>query len=567
VLLSIGGFQEALLSRKSSSSRTTGGSGEGLSRRSLLKSVATAAGTVAIPALSAGRVLASPAPEPAPVKPFAFEEAAIPDLQGKMKSGEVSAQVLTQAYLTRSAEVDKSGPTLNSIIELNPDALAIAEALDRERKQKGMRGPMHGVPVLIKDNIDTADGLQTTAGSLALVGSKPAQDSGVARKLHEAGAVILGKTNLSEWANIRSSHSTSGWSGRGGLTKNPYALDRNPCGSSSGSGAATSANLCTIAVGTETDGSIVCPSSANGLVGIKPTLGLISRAGIIPIAHSQDTAGPMARTVRDAAILLGVLAGTDPRDTATADADAKKQKDYTQFLDPNGLRGARIGVARKYFGFSDAVDQLMNDLIAEMKSAGAEIVDPADLESHGKFDDTELLVLMYELKADLNTYLANRPGTQVKSLADVIAFNEKNKQKEMPYFGQDLLIKAQEKGPLTDKEYVAALAANHSLSREHGIDGVMDKFHLDALVGPTGGPAWMTDLANGDHAVGGSSNAAAVAGYPNINVPAGFVFGLPVGISFFGRAWSEPTLLKIAYGFEQLTKARKPPQFKPRMEM
>jgi amidase len=532
----------------------------------LLKSVATAAGTVVVPALSAGRVLASPAPEP-PVRPFAFEEATIPDLQAKMKSGEVSSQALTQAYLTRSAEVDKSGPALNSIIELNPDALAIAESLDRERKQKGPRGPMHGIPVLIKDNIDTADGMQTTAGSLALVGSKPSQDSGIARKLREAGAVILGKTNLSEWANIRSSHSTSGWSGRGGLTKNPYALDRNPCGSSSGSGAATSANLCTIAVGSETDGSIVCPSSANGLVGIKPTLGLISRAGIIPIAHSQDTAGPMGRTVRDAAILLGALAGSDPRDVATADADAKKQKDYTQFLDPNGLRGARIGVARKYFGFSDAVDQLVNNRIAEMKSAGAEIVDPADLESHGKFDDTELLVLMYELKADLNAYLANRPGAQVKSLADVIAFNEKNKQKEMPYFGQDLLIKAQEKGPLTDKEYVAALAANHSLSREHGIDGVMDKNKLDALVTPTGGPAWLTDLANGDHAVGGSSNAAAVAGYPNINVPAGFVFGLPVGISFFGRAWSEPTLLKIAYGFEQLTKARKPPQFLATMKI
>jgi amidase len=314
-------------------------------------------------------------------------------------------------------------------------------------------------------------------------------------------------------------------------------------------------------VGTETDGSIVCPSSANGIVGIKPTLGLIGRAGIIPIAHSQDTAGPMARTVRDAAILLGTLVGTDPRDTATAESGSKLQKDYTQFLDPNGLRGARIGVARKYFGFNDAVDELMNHLIDEIKTAGAVIVDPADLESHGKFDDTELLVLMYELKADLNTYLASRPDAQVHSLADVIAFNEKNKQQEMPYFGQDLFIKAQEKGPLTDKDYPAALAANRSLSREHGIDGVMDKFHLDAILAPTGGPAWLTDFANGDHAVGGSSNAAAVAGYPNINVPAGFVFGLPVGISFFGRAWSEPVLLKIAFGFEQSVKARKPPQF------
>jgi amidase len=372
--------------------------------------------------------------------------------------------------------------------------------------------------------------------------------------------VILGKTNLSEWANIRSSHSTSGWSGRGGLTKNPYALDRNPCGSSSGSGAATSANLCAVAVGTETDGSIVCPASANGVVGIKPTLGLISRAGIIPIAHSQDTAGPMARTVRDAAILLGALVGSDSRDAASADADAKKQKDYTQFLDPNGLRGARIGVARKYFGFNDAVDTLMNNLLAEMKKAGAGIVDPADLESHGKFDDTETLVLLYELKAGLNTYLAARDA-QVRTLADVISFNEKNKDGEMPYFGQDFFIKAQEKGPLTTKEYVDALAANHKLSREEGIDAVMDKFHLDALVAPTGGPAWITDLANGDHVVGGSSNAAAVTGYPNINVPAGFIFGLPVGISFFGRAWSEPTLLKIAYGFEQTANARKKPEF------
>ena len=538
-----------------------------LSRRSVLQTTLLGAASAALaPALSSGRALAAAA-TPSAVKPFQFDEATISDLQSRLKSGELSARSLTAAYLARIEEIDKAGPRLNSVIEVNPDALAIAEALDKERKQKGPRGPLHGIPVLVKDNIDTADRMQTTAGSLALVGSRPAQDSGVARKLREAGAVILGKTNLSEWANIRSSHSTSGWSGRGGLTRNPYSLDRNACGSSSGSGAATSANLCTVAVGSETDGSIVCPSSANGIVGIKPTLGLISRAGIIPIAHSQDTAGPMARTVRDAAILLGALAGSDPRDAATADADGKRQKDYTQFLDPNGLRGARIGVARKYFGFSDSVDDLMNRVLAEMKAAGAVIVDPADLESHGKFDDTELLVLMYELKADLNAYLRSRPDAQVQSLADVIAFNEKHKDKEMPYFGQDLFLKAQEKGPLTDKEYVAALAANRSLSREHGIDGVMDKFHLDALVAPTGGPAWLTDLANGDHAVGGSSNAAAVAGYPNINVPAGFVFGLPVGISFFGRAWSDPALLKIAYGFEQLAKARKAPEFMPSIKI
>jgi len=544
----------------------------GMSRRSLLRNTALGAASATIaPALSAGRVLASAEPSASAVKPFEFDEATIGDLQQRMNSGEISARAVAEAYLARISEIDddcsRTGcgeqkfPGLNSVIEVNPDALTIADELDKERKAKGPRGAMHGIPVLIKDNIDTADRMQTTAGSLALVGSKPAQDSGVAKKLREAGAVILGKTNLSEWANIRSGHSTSGWSGRGGLTKNPYALDRNPCGSSSGSGAGASANLCTVAVGTETDGSIVCPSSANGIVGIKPTLGLISRAGIVPISHSQDTAGPMARTVRDAAIFLGALAGSDPRDPATADADAKRQKDYTQFLDPNGLRGARIGVARKYFGFSDAVDALMNNLIAEMKSAGAVIVDPADLESFGKFDDSELTVLMYELKADLNAYLATRPDARVHSLADVIAFNDQHKEAEMRYFGQDLFLKAQAKGPLTDKAYTDALAANHKLARDQGIDGVMDKFHLDALVAPTGSPAWTTDLVNGDHVGGGSSNAAAVAGYPNINVPAGLIFGLPVGISFFGRAWSEPTLLKIAYGFEQTVRARRKPEF------
>jgi amidase len=537
-----------------------------ISRRGLLRTAAIGAGAgVIVPALTAGRAVAAPEASSPSMKGFEFDEITIADLQRRMTAGEISAHSLTQAYLARIQEIDNrtaiTGPRLNAVIEVNPDALAIAADLDKERKAKGLRGPMHGIPVLIKDNIDTADRMQTTAGSLALLGSKPAQDSGVARKLREAGAVILGKTNLSEWANIRSSHSSSGWSGRGGQTRNPYALDRNPCGSSSGSGAGVSANLCTVAVGTETDGSIVCPSSANGIVGIKPTLGLISRAGVIPIAHSQDTSGPMARTVRDAAILLGALAGSDPRDAATADANARMQKDYTQFLDPNGLKGARIGVARKYFGFSDSVDVLMNRLIDEMKSAGAVIVDPADLESFGKFDDTELLVLMYELKADLNAYLASRPDGDVHTLADVIAFNEKNKEKEMPYFGQDLFLKAQEKGALTDKQYLDALAANHKLSREGGIDGVMDKFHLDAIMAPTGGPAWLTDLVDGDHSSGGSSNAAAVAGYPNINVPAGFIFGLPVGISFFGGAWSEPALLKIAYGFEQLVKARQKPQF------
>jgi amidase len=530
-----------------------------LSRRSLLRNTLVAATGVALTPHFGGKQAVAGSGAPAVEFSFEFEEADIPALQEKMTSGEISARSLTESYLTRIARIDQQGPRLSSVIELNPDALAIADGLDKERREKGPRSPLHGIPVLVKDNIDTADRMQTTAGSLALIGSRPAEDSGVVRRLRQAGAIVLGKTNLSEWANIRSSHSTSGWSGRGGLTKNPYALDRNACGSSSGSGAAVSANLGTVAVGTETDGSIVCPSSANGIVGLKPTLGLVSRAGIIPIAHSQDTAGPMARTVRDAAILLGVLAGTDARDQATA--AAKVEANYLRSLDPNGLRGARLGIARKYFGFNDTVDSLMDHVIGEMKRAGAVIIDPADLESHGKFDETELLVLLYELKADLNRYLASRNDPEAKTLADVIAFNEKNKAREMPYFGQDLFQKAQAKGPLSDKDYTVALAANQALSRQHGIDGVMDKFHLDALIAPSGAPAWVTDLANGDHDVGGSSNAAAVAGYPNITVPAGFIFGLPVGISFFGRPWSESTLLRIAYGFEQLVKARKPPRF------
>jgi amidase len=531
-------------------------------RRFLQTTLLGGVSAAVLPALAGARELtaaAAPSPE---VAAFELDENTIADLQSGMTSGKFTARSIAEKYLARIEQIDRQGPAVNSVIEVNPDALAIADALDKERKEKGVRGPMHGIPVLIKDNIDTADHMLTTAGSLALMDSRPARDASVAQKLREAGAVILGKTNLSEWANIRSSHSSSGWSGRGGQTKNPYSLDRNPCGSSSGSGAAVAANLCALAVGTETDGSVVCPASANGLVGIKPTLGLASRAGIIPIAHSQDTPGPMARTVRDAAILLGAMAGVDARDSATAESAGKASTDYTKFLDPKGLQGARIGVARKYFGFNDAVDDLMNNVIEEMKRSGAVIVDGADLPSHGKFDDTEFTVLLYELKADLATYLANRgPGTPVRSLKEVIDFNERNRDKEMPYFGQDILIKAEAKGPLTSKEYLDALDANHRLSRTEGIDAVMDKFHLDAIVAPTGSPAWLTDLVNGDHASGGSSNAAAVAGYPDITVPAGFIFGLPVGISFFGRAWSEPTLLKLAYGFEQATKVRKPPQF------
>lgn len=515
------------------------------------------------PALHAGRALAKDARTAATeVQPFELDEITISELQDAMKSGRFTSESLVEKYTTRIHEIDKQGPTVNTVIELNPDASAIAEGLDRERKEKGPRGPLHGIPVLIKDNIDTADRMMTTAGSLALVGSKPPKDSFVVQRLRAAGAVILGKTNLSEWANIRSSHSTSGWSGRGGLTKNPYALDRNPCGSSSGTGAGVSANFAAGGIGTETDGSIVCPSSSNGLAGIKPTVGLISRAGIVPISHSQDSAGPMCRTLRDAAIMLGALAGVDPEDPATAASAGRSYTDYEKFCDPNGLHGARIGVARKYFGFSEAVDALMEQSIDVIRKQGATVVDPADIATFGKFDDTELLVFMYELKADLNTYLARLgPNAPVKSLKEIIEFNDRNRQKEMPYFGQDLFVKSEAKGPLTEKAYVDALAKNHQLARTEGIDATMDKYHLDAIVAPTGGPAWLTDLINGDHVAGGSSNAAAVAGYPNINVTAGYLWGLPVGISFFGRAWSEPTLIKIAYSFEQAMKARRSPRF------
>jgi amidase len=534
------------------------------SRRNFLQAALTAGGAVALcPALSAGRAVAAPNESAAPeVKPFELEEITIPELQDGMKSGKFTVRSLVERYTARIDEIDKRGPAVNAIIELNPDAPSIADALDEERKAKAPRGPLHGIPVLIKDNIDTADKMMTTAGSLALVGSKPPKDSFVAQKLRAAGAVILGKTNLSEWANIRSSHSTSGWSGRGGLTKNPYALDRNPCGSSSGTGAGVSANLAMVGIGTETDGSIVCPSSSNGLAGIKPTVGLVSRSGIIPISHSQDGAGPMCRTVRDAATLLGALTGVDPEDAATAASTGKSQTNYAQYCDPNGLKGARIGVARKYFGFSDSVDSLMEQALAVLKERGATLIDPADIETFGKFDESELLVFMYELKADLNAYLARLgPDAPVRTLQDLIDFNARNRQKEMPYFGQDLFVKAQAKGPLTEKEYLDALARNHQLARTEGIDALMDKHHLDAIVAPTGGPAWLTDLVNGDHVAGGSSNAAAVAGYPNINVTAGFLSGLPVGISFFGRAWSEPALIKLAYSFEQATKARQAPKF------
>ena len=524
------------------------------------------AGLVSGAALATVRAVANSiasAPDTAPAA-FELDELTIADLQNGMSSGKYTAHNLAQKYLARIDEIDKHGPLVNSVIELNPDALAIADRLDQERKAGRVRSALHGIPVLIKDNIDTHDRMMTTAGSLALNASTPPQDSSVAKRLRDAGAVILGKTNLSEWANFRSSHSTSGWSGRGGQTKNPYVLDRNPCGSSSGTGAGVAANLATVGVGTETDGSVVCPSNANSLVGIKPTLGLISRAGIVPISHSQDTAGPMCRTVADAAILLGALAGIDPRDEATKASAGKSLNDYSKALDPNGLKGARIGVHRKGFGFNDAVDKLMNGCLEVLKAQGAALVDPADIPTAGKFDDTELEVLLYEFKADLNAYLAALgTGAPVKSLKQIIDFNDQHSDREMPYFGQDLFEKAQAKGPLTDKAYLDALAKNHQLSRKEGIDFIMDKNKLDALVTPTGGPGWTTDWVNGDHFTGGYSTVSAVAGYPHITVPAGYLFGLPVGISFFGRAWSEATLIKFAFAFEQATKVRRAPQFLP----
>ena len=495
------------------------------------------------------------------VKAFEFDEVTIAELQEGMKSGKHTARSIAEKYLARIDAIDAHGPEIRSVIETNPDALAIAEALDKERKAKGPRGPLHGIPVLIKDNIDTADRMMTTAGSLALVGAKPPKDSYVAQKLRAAGAVILGKTNPSEWANIRSSHATSGWSGRGGLTKNPFALDRNPCGSSSGTGAGISANLGAVGIGTETDGSIVCPSSANGLAGIKPTVGLVSRSGIIPISHTQDSAGPMCRTVRDAAILLGALVGVDPDDSATTASAGKSYTDYTQFLVPT-KPGARIGVVRKYFGFNEQVDALMEQAISVMRKNGAVIVDPADIATTAKTGDNETKVLLYELKADLNAYLARLgPGAPVHTLKEVIEFNEKNASKEMPYFGQDMFIKAEAKSDLKTQDYLDALNNNLRLARQEGIDATMDKFQLDALIGPTGGPAWVTDLVNGDNAAGQTSSAAAVACYPSVSVPMGYVFGLPVGISFFGRAWSEPTLIALAYNFEQATQVRKAPKF------
>jgi amidase len=511
---------------------------------------------------------AKPAPAAAPASPpssphFDLEEATVADLQHRMETGQDTSRSLVDKYLARISEIDAAGPALHSVIEVNPDARSIADALDAERKSKGPRGPLHGIPVLIKDNIATADKMMTTAGSLALEGVTPPDDAFVVKQLRAAGAVILGKTNLSEWANFRSTHSTSGWSGRGGQTKNPYALDRNPSGSSSGSGAAIAASLATIAVGTETDGSITSPANNNGLVGIKPTLGLVSRFGIIPIAHSQDTAGPMARTVTDAAILLGVLAGADANDGITADAPKKGLADYAKTLDANGLKGARIGVVRaKLMGYHPATDALINAAIADLKRLGAVIVDPADIPHVGEYDGTELDVLEYEFKTDLAKYFAwLGPKSPVKSLDDLAAFDTAHADRELQIFGQEIVESSAKRGPLTDARYTEALARNRRLAGVEGIDAVMNRLKLDALIAPTGAPAWVTDPVSGDHYLGSATTPAAVAGYPHITVPAGQVTGLPVGLSFFGRAWSEATLIKFAYAYEQATHHRAPPTF------
>jgi len=507
---------------------------------------------------------AAPATKPSPPAAFPLEEATVAGLQEMMESGKQTAESIVRLYLERIERIDRNGPGLNTVIEINPDAVAIARELDRERKEKGPRGPLHGIPVLIKDNIDTADKMETTAGSLALLGSKPAKDAFVAGRLRESGAVIMGKTNLSEWANFRSTRSTSGWSGRGGQTKNPYALDRNPSGSSSGSAAAVAANLVAVAVGTETDGSIVSPASCCGIVGLKPTVGLVSRSGIVPIAHSQDTAGPMGRTVSDVAALLGAMTGPDAADPATQTTGVRLFQDYREFLTPGGLKGARIGVLRaRQFNFAKMLDPILQNALDALKREGAEVVDPVEFPTLGQTDDAEYEVLLYEFKADLEAYFAGRPGAAVRTLDDLIAFNVKTADREMPYFAQEIVERAAKKGPLTEKAYLEALAKCRELMREKGIDAVIAEHKLDALIVLTNGPAHLTDLVNGDSFSGSSSSPAAVAGYPTITLPAGHIFGLPVGVSLIGKAWSEPELIRLAYGLEQALGMRRAPQLLP----
>ena len=495
------------------------------------------------------------------ISPFELDEFSVAELAGNMASGDMTSRSITELYLNRIAQLNTTGTELRAIIETNPEALEIADLLDAERRTTGARGPLHGIPVLLKDNIDTADRMTTTAGSLALEGSIPPRDAFLTQRLRSAGAVILGKANLSEWANFRSRGSSSGWSGRGGQCRNPYVLEYNPCGSSSGSAVAVSANLAPLAIGTETNGSIMCPASRNGIVGVKPTVGLLSRSGIIPIAETQDTAGPMTRTLADAALLLGALTGIDPRDPATGASTGRSEADYLQYLVTESLEGTRIGVARN-FSFDSAVWDVFEKAIEVLRDQGAEIVDPADLPNMDRYSDSSFAVLLYEFKSGLNQYLESLgPGAPVKTLAEIIEFNAANIEREMPYFGQDILIEAQQMGPVSDTAYRDALANNRRFSRREGIDQVMAEYNLDAIITPTGGPAWATDHVNGDRGTGSSSRPAAVAGYPSVTVPMGFVGELPVGISFFGRAWTEALLLGLAYAYEQATVHRRPPQF------
>src|SRR6266536_2467739 len=539
-----------------------------LNRRRFLRYTTTAgalaAGSPALTALAGGNAaMAEAAGMSAPGVPsFKWEEATIAELEAAMEAGKLTSRRLVEAYIQRIRQIDLSGVQLNSVIEVNPDALAIADRLDRERRSKGPRGPLHGIPVLVKDNFATDDQMETTAGSLALLGSRVPRDAFVVKGLRDAGAVILGKANLSEWANFRSLQSSSGWSGRAGQCANPYVLDHNPCGSSSGSGAAVSANLSAVALGTETDGSIVCPSSTNGVVGIKPTLGLTSRSGVVPLAHSQDVTGPMCRTVADAATVLGAMTGVDPRDPATAQSQGHLFTDYRQFLDPNGLRGARVGVWREgVFGISPEGDAIAEAAISQMSRLGATIVDPADIPNVNDVFGPEFTVLLFEFKADIASYLSELSNTSMRTLADLIAFNDAHADQEMRWFGQELFLLAEQTDGLDDPVYKAALQTSKQLMQD-GINGVMSRFDLDAIVSLTGSPSWTTDLVNGDHFLTASSTPAVVAGFPNLTVPAGFVFGdLPVGINFIGRQWDEPTLIKLAFGFEQGTKARHAPRF------
>jgi amidase len=531
-----------------------------LSRRGFVAAAGAVAAATLAPRLAAASPIDAPPTPPRAEPAFELEERTIAELQAGMQSGQYTARGLVERYLGRIDALDRRGPMLRAVLETNPDAIAIAAALDAERRGGKVRGPLHGIPVLVKDNIDTADRMTTTAGSLALEGSRPSRDAFVVQRLRDAGAIVLGKANLSEWANFRSTHSSSGWSGRGGQARNPYATDRTPSGSSSGSGIAAAASYCAVAVGTETDGSVISPAAACSLVGIKPTIGLVSRSGIIPIAHSQDTAGPMTRTVTDAAILLGVLAGVDPRDAATR---PKGLADYARGLDANRLKGARIGVARKRFtGYSPKTDVVFEEALRVLKDRGATLVDPADMATVSSFDGEELEVLLYEFKADLESYLRGLPaGARIRTLDDLVAFNRARAAEEMPWFGQEIVEMAAKKGPLTSPAYRKALAKCQRQSRTQGLDALFATHRLDALVAPTQGPPALIDLVNGDPSGGSSTSPAAVAGYPSITVPMGFTAGLPLGLSFIGLAWTEPALLGYAYAYEQATKARRAPRF------